>query len=136
MSKMTFSTLTNSAKNTFNLLKDWQDSKDNEKDYYWQANNVIQQSRNDSKKLKRENDEETGKAIAKAGASGISVSSFNDALLYNDLKTAQEIYDKEQQAKEKAYSLKRQAKNERNNRKSKAFSYSVGLLTDFTGFGS
>ena len=53
-----------------------------------------------------------------------------------DLKTAREVYDKEQQAREQAYSLRRQAKNERRNRKGKAFSYSVGLLTDFGGFGS
>ncbi len=136
MSKAAFSTLMNSAKSTFNLLKEWQDSKNAEDDYYRQADNVIRQNRNETQKLKRENDEERGEAIAKAGASGINVSSFNDALLYNDLKTAREVYDKEQQAREQAYSLRRQAKNERRNRKGKAFSYSVGLLTDFGGFGS
>lgn len=136
MSKTAFSTVMSSAKNTFNLLKEWQDSKDAEKDYYWQADNVIRQNRDETQKLKRENDEERGEAVAKAGASGINISSFNDALLYNDLKTAKEVYDKEQQAKEQAYNLRRQAKNERRNRKSKAFSYSVGLLTDFGGFGS
>lgn len=136
MSKAAFSTLMSSAKNTFNLLKEWQDSENAEDDYYRQANNVIRQNRNETQKLKRESDEERGEAVAKAGASGINVSSFNDALLYNDLKTAREVYDKEQQAREQAYSLRRQAKNERRNRKSKALSYSIGLLTDFGGFGS
>ena len=134
MSNLAFSTLINSAKNTFNLLKDWQESKKNEKDYYWQADNVIRQSRNETQKLKQENDEKKGEALAKAGASGINVSSFNDALLYNDLKTAREAYDKEQQAQEKSYTLRQQAKTERKNRKNKAFSYSVGLLSDFGGF--
>ena len=134
MSNLAFSTLINSAKNTFNLLKDWQESKKNEKDYYWQADNVIRQSRNETQKLKQENDEKKGEALAKAGASGINVSSFNDALLYNDLKTAREAYDKEQQAQEKSYTLRQQAKTERKNRKNKAFSYSVGLFSDFGGF--
>lgn len=139
MSKAVFSTLMNSTKNTFNLLKEWQDSKNTEDDYYRQADNIIRQNRNETQKMKRENEEERGEAVAKAGASGINVSSFNDALLYNDLKTARDVYDKEQQAGEQAYSLRRQAKNERRNRKGKALSYSVGLLTDFGslgGFGS
>ena len=136
MSKKGFSTLMNSAKNTFNLLKEWQDSKNTEKDYYLQAHNTIRQSRDETEQLKRKNKKERGTAIAKAGASGINVSSFNDALLYNDLKTAREVYDKEQNARQQAAGLRRQAANERRNRKSKAFSYTVGLLSDFGSFGN
>lgn len=135
MSKSAFSMLANSAKSTFNLLKEWQDSKDAEENYFRQADDTIRKSRAEAQKMKRENDEERGEAVAKAGASGINVSSFNDALLYNDLKTARDVYDKERQAAEQAGALRRQAGNERRNRKSKAFSYSVGLLSDLGGFG-
>ncbi len=134
MTTSAFSIFTNSAKNTFNLLKDWQTSKENEDDYDRQADNVLKQTRHEIRKIKRENREEKGETIAKAGASGVSVSSFNDALMYNDLKTAQDVYEKQEQAREQAYNLRKQAQNERSNRKNKAFSYSIGLLTDFGGF--
>ncbi len=133
MSKSSLSILTNSAKNTFNLLKDWQTSKDNEDDYYQQADSLLKQTQYETKKIKRENREKKGESIANAGASGIAVSSFNDALLYNDLKTAQEVYQKQEQAREQAYNLRKQAKKESRNRKNQAFSYSIGLLTDFGG---
>ena len=133
MAKSIFPAFMNSAKNTLNLLKEWQDSKETEKDYRRQADNVMRTNYNETQKLKREKDEERGEAIAKAGASGVDVASFNDALLYGDLKSRQKIYDKKQQAADQAYSLRRQAKSERDKRKNKAFSYSVGLLTDFKG---
>ena len=85
--------------------------------------------------MKRQNAEDRGKKVSKAGASGIDVSSFNDALLSEDLKNTRDIYDKQKQAQENAQALRKQAGKERRNRRDKAFSYSVGLLSDLSGFG-
>ena len=123
------------TKNTFNLLKEWRDSKEAQKSYFHQADSLLKGNADEIRQMKRQNAEDRGKDISKAGASGIDISSFNDALLSKDLKAAQNMYDKQKQAQEQALALRKQAKNERRNRRDKAFSYSVGLLSDLSGFG-
>ena len=123
------------AQSTFNLLKECRDSKEAQKAYFHQADRILQNNAEEIRQKKRQNAEDIGKNIAKAGASGISLSSFNDALFSENLKNTREIYDKQKQAQEYVRSLRMQAKNERRNRRSKAFSYSVGLLSDFNAIG-
>ena len=123
------------AKNTFNLLKEWHESKEAQKAYFHQADSLLQNTFDEIRQMKRQKAEDRGKNISKAGASGIDLSSFNDAFLSQDLKEAQDIYDKQKQAQEEALELRRKAKKERQNRRDKAFSYSIGLLSDLSGFG-
>lgn len=123
------------TKNTFNLLKEWRDSKETQKSYFHQAKAVLQKNADEVLQMKHQNAENRGRNISKAGASGIDVSSFNDAIFSEDLKNARNIYDKQKQALEDARVLRKQAKNERKKRRDKAFSYSIGLLSDLSGFG-
>lgn len=128
-------TVLSGAQSTFNLLKEWRESKNTEKSHYQQADSIMQDNADELREMKRQNAQERGQNIAKAGASGVALSSFNDALLSEDLKNAREMYDKQKKAREEAWALRKLAKKERRNRREKAFSYSVGLLSDFSGLG-
>ena len=123
------------AKSTFNLLKEWRESKEAQKAYFHQADSLLQDNAEEVRQMKRQNAEDIGKDISKAGASGINLSSFNDALFSENMKNTREIYDKQKKAQEQAQALRKQAKNEKRNRRNKAFSYSVGLLSDFNTIG-
>ncbi|MBO4521157.1 MAG: hypothetical protein J5787_08140 [Alphaproteobacteria bacterium] len=123
------------SKNSFNLLKEWRDSKEAQKAYFHQANSLLRESDDEIRQMKRQNAEDAGKILSKAGASGIDLSSFNDAFLSEDLKNIRDIYDKQKQAQESAQALRKQAANERKNRRDKAFSYSVGLFSDLMNLG-
>ena len=123
------------AKSTFNLLKEWRESKEAQKAYFHQADSLLQDNAEEVRQMKRQNAEDIGKDISKAGASGINLSSFNDALFSENMKNTREIYDKQKKAQEQAQALRKQAKNEERNRRNKAFSYSVGLLSDFNTIG-
>ena len=107
--------LADSAKNTFNLLKEWRNSKSDEDEYRRQAKEVLRQTADETRRMRNEKSAEIGKAVAKAGASGVRVSSFDDA-------------------RSEAYELRRKAEKERRGRRDKAFSYSVGLITNLGGF--
>ena len=123
------------TKNTFNLLKEWQKSKETQEACFHQAESFLKDNDGDIGNIKRQSAEERGKNISKAGASGIDLSSFNDALLSEDLKNTRNIYDKQKEAQEKAQALRKQAGNERRNRRNKSLSYSVGLLSDLGKWG-
>ena len=123
------------TKNTFNLLNEWQKSKETQEACFHQAKRLLKDNDEDIDKIKRQSAEERGKNISKAGASGIDLSSFNDALLSEDLKNARDVYDKQKQAQEKAQALRKQAENERRNRRNKSLSYSVGLLSGLGKWG-
>ena len=86
------------AKSSFNLMKEWQDSKAAQNSYFHQADSLLSDYDNEIRQMKRQNAEDRGKKISKAGASGIDVSSFNDAILSEDLKNARDVYDKQIQA--------------------------------------
>lgn len=126
--------LADSAKNTFNLLKEWRDSQSDEDEYRRQAKDVLNRTADETRRMRSEKSADVGKAVAKAGASGVKVSSFDDAFLAADLETAKKAYDKEEEARSQAYELRRKAEKERRNRRDKAFSYSVGLITGLGGF--
>ena len=123
------------TKNTFNLLKDWQNSKENQKAFFYQADRLLQDNADEIRQMKRQNAEDRGKDISKAGASGVDLSSFNDALLSENLKNSRNIYDEQQKAQEQARALRKQGRNERKNRRNKTFSYAVGLLSDLNTIG-
>lgn len=119
------------VKNTFNLLKEWQKSKETQEDCFHQAKSLLKANDDDIDKIKRQSAEERGKNISKAGASGIDLSSFNDALLSEDLKNARNIHDEQKEAQ----ALKKQAESVKRNRRNKSLSYSVGLLLDLGKWG-
>ena len=122
-------------KNTFNLLKEWQESEEAEKSYFHQANSILRENDDEIMKMKRKNSEDRGNDVSRAGASGIDVSSFNDVLLAKDLKNRREIYERQVQARKKAKESMKQSQKEIGNRQKKAFSYSVGLLSDLGCLG-
>lgn len=123
------------VKNTFNLLKEWQKSKETQEDCFHQAKSLLKANDDDIDKIKRQSAEERGKNISKAGASGIDLSSFNDAFLSEDLKNARNIHDEQKEAQEKAQALRKQAESVKRNRRNKSLSYSVGLLSDLGKWG-
>lgn len=133
MADLSLQKITGSAGNTFTLLKDWSDLRSSERSYKKQADDVIRQSEYEIKKLKQDRNAEKGAAVADAGASGVSVSSFNDALFYNDLKTAREVNEKKLDAYNTAANLKEKARQEKRNGRSKNFSYSLGMLSTLLG---
>lgn len=135
MAENKLSTSLSGVKRTFNLLREWEESEDAEKSFFHQANSILRDNSDEIRQMKRQSAQDNGTNRAKASASGIDVSSFNDALLAEDLKHKRERYEKRKQAEEKAEILRKRARNEMENRQKKAFSYSVGLLSDISGLG-
>lgn len=135
MAENKLSTSLSGMKNTFNLLKEWQESEEAEKSYFHQANSILKENDDEIMKMKWKNSEDRGKNVSRAGASGIDVSSFNDVLLAKDLKSRREIYERQTQAKEKAKKDMKRSQKEIEKRQKKAFSYSVGLLSDLSCLG-
>lgn len=135
MAENKLSTSLSGVKRTFNLLREWEESEDAEKSFFHQANSILRDNSDEIRQMKRQSAQDNGTNRAKASASGIDVSSFNDALLSEDLKHKRERYEKRKQAEEKAEILRKRARNEMENRQKKAFSYSVGLLSDISGLG-
>lgn len=133
MAELSLQKMTGSAGNTFTLLKDWDDLRSSERSYKNNAENVIRQSEQEIRKLKQDRNAERGAAVADAGASGISVSSYNDALFYNDLKTAREVNEKRLDAYSTAADMKEKARQAKRNGRNKNFSYSLGMLNTLLG---
>ncbi len=132
MAKGNVSTAFSGAKSSFNLMKEWQASKTAQDSFFHQAARLLNDNDEDVLKIKRQYAEDRGGNISKAGASGIDVSSFNDALLSEDLKNARDIYDKQKQAQTKAAALRNKAYNERQERWRKSLVFSTGLLSDWS----
>ena len=133
MAKNTTSAAFSGVKSSFNLMKEWQASKAAQEAYFHQANSLLNENEAEIRKMKRENEEERGKNVSKAGASGIDVSSFNDAVLSEDLKNDRDIYDKQVQTQAKASALRNKAYAERRKRWKKSLSLSADLLSDWSG---
>ena len=133
MAKNTTSAAFSGVKSSFNLMKEWQASKAAQESYFHQADSLLN---NDAevRRMKRQNAEDRGKNISKAGASGIDVSSFNDAIMSEDLKNGRDIYDKQVEAQEKAAALRNKAYGERRKRWGKSLAFSTDLLSDWSGF--
>ena len=121
------------VKSSFNLMKEWQASKAAQDSYFHQANSILSNDEAEIRQMKRQNAEDRGKNVSKAGASGIDISSFNDAILSEDLKKGRDIYDKQLQAQGKAALLRDKAYNERRKRWGKSLSLSADLLSDWSG---
>ena len=121
------------VKSSFNLMKEWQASNAAQESYFHQANSLLSDDTTEIRRMKRQNAEDRGKNISKAGASGIDVSSFNDAILSEDLKNERDIYDKQMQAQAKAAALRNKAYGERRKRWGKSLSLSAELLSDWSG---
>ena len=135
MAENKLSTSLSGVKRTFNLLREWEESEDAEKSFFHQANSILRDNSDEIGQMKRQSVQDNGSNLAKASASGVDISSFNDALLSEDLKHKRKIYEKQKQNREKAENLRKQARNEMENRQKKAFSYSIGLLSDISGLG-
>ena len=120
---------------SFNLLREWRESKETQDSFFHQANSILKENADNIRQSERQNNEERGKDISNAGASEIDVSSFNDALLAKDLKNIREEYNKRAQANAEARNLRKKAGKEREKRRDKAFSYSINLLSDLSKLG-
>lgn len=128
MAENNFSTALSGVKNSFNILKEWR--KDNRKSYLHQANSLLQENQDELRRMDRRHEKDRGTDMTDIGASGIDKSSFNDALLAKDLENIREKDEKRRQANSEALELRKKASEEGRNRRDKAFSYSVGLLSD------
>ena len=133
MAKDTTSAAFSGVKSSFNLMKEWQASKAAQEDYFRQANSILNDNEAEIRRMKSDRDEERGKTVSKAGASGIDVSSFNDAVLSEDLKNSRDIYDKQVQAWAKAAALRSKGNYERRKRWGKSLALSADLLSDWSG---
>ena len=125
------SSFADSAKTTLTLLKNWDGG--NADDYNAEADEALRQADRDVREIRRKNAEEKGENIARAGSSGIDVSSYNDALLYNDLKAARDAFDVRERAREKAGVLRRKASRSRVGATDRALAFSVNLLKNIGG---
>ena len=134
MSNKNASAVFSGAKSSFNLIKEWRDSKAARDNYFHQADSLLKDSEDEILRMKRQNEEERGKKISKAGASGINLSSFDDALLSDDLENARDVYDKRLQAQADAAALREKANGERRKKRGKSLSLSAELLPDWIGF--
>lgn len=125
------SKLTEAVKKSSKILtvrQDWKDAKRAYRDSKEEAAALLEKNAWDERKLRRENDEERGKNLSRIGASGVKVSSYDDALLYNDLKTEQEADFNKKQARDEANRTLRKARAER---KAAKLKYSLSLLDEF-----
>lgn len=125
------SKLTESVKKSSKILtirQDWKDAKRAYRDSKEEAAALLEKNAWDERNLRRENDEERGKNLSRIGASGVKVSSYDDALLYNDLKSEQEADFNKKQARDEANRTLRKARAER---KAAKLKYSLSLLDEF-----
>ena len=125
------SKLTESVKKSSKILtvrQDWKDAKRAYRDSKEEAAALLEKNAWEERKLRRENAEERGKNLSRIGASGVKVSSYDDALLYNDLKTEQEADFNKKQARDEANRTLRKARTER---KAAKLKYSLSLLDEF-----
>lgn len=127
------SSFADSAKTTLTLLKNWDGGNGDADDYNAEADEALRQADRDVREIRRKNAEEKGENIARAGSSGIDVSSYNDALLYNDLKAARDAFDVRERAREKAGVLRRKASRSRVGATDWALAFSVNLLKNIGG---
>ena len=127
------SSFANSAKTTLTLLKNWDGGDDSAADYDAEAGETLRKAAADIREIRQKNAEEKGENIARAGSSGIDVSSYNDALLYNDLKAAREAFDVRDRAEREAVVLRRKASRSRVGATDRALASSVNLLKSVGG---
>lgn len=127
------SSFANSAKTTLTLLKSWDGGDDSAADCDAEAGETLRRAAADIREIRRKNAEEKGENIARAGSSGIDVSSYNDALLYNDLKAAREAFDVRDRAEREATVLRRKANRSRVGATDRALAFSVNLLKSVGG---
>lgn len=110
------------------IRQDWKNAKLAYRDARDEARSLLEKNAWDEKKLRRENAEERGRNLANIGASGVTAASYDDALLYNDLKTEQEADFNKKQAADEARRTLRKARAEK---KAAKLKYSLSLLDSF-----
>lgn len=110
------------------IRQDWKNAKLAYRDARDEARSLLKKNAWDEKKLRRENAEERGRNLANIGASGVTAASYDDALLYNDLKTEQEADFNKKQAADEARRTLRKARAEK---KAARLKYSLSLLDAF-----
>lgn len=110
------------------IRQDWKNAKLAYRDARDEARSLLEKNAWDEKKLRRENAEERGRNLANIGASGVTAASYDDALLYNDLKTEQEADFNKKQAADEARKTLRKARAEK---KAARLKYSLSLLDAF-----
>ncbi len=110
------------------IRQDWKNAKLAYRDARDEARSLLEKNAWDEKKLRRENAEERGRNLANIGASGVTAASYDDALLYNDLKTEQEADFNKKQAADEARRTLRKARAEK---KAARLKYSLSLLDAF-----
>ncbi len=113
------------ASKVLTIRQDWKDAKRAYREAKDEVRSLLEKNAWDEKKLRRENAEERGRNLANIGASGVTAASYDDALLYNDLKTEQEADFNKKQTADEARRTLRKARAER---KAAKLKYSLSLL--------
>jgi len=116
------------ASKVLTVRQDWKDAKRAYRETKDEVRSLLEKNAWDEKKLRRENAEERGRNLANIGASGVTAGSYDDALLYNDLKTEQEADFNKKQTADEARRTLRKARAER---KAAKLKYSLSLLDTF-----
>lgn len=116
------------ASKVLTVRQDWKDAKRAYRETKDEVRSLLEKNAWDEKKLRRENAEERGRNLANIGASGVTAASYDDALLYNDLKTEQEADFNKKQTADEARRTLRKARAER---KAAKLKYSLSLLDTF-----
>lgn len=124
---------TNALRGAARLKEERRISKENIHSYRLKSSDILKKQKYDEGVLRRESDEDRGESVARSGASGVKVSSFDDAFLSHDLKTEQEAAMRRYEADSEVSELNRRIRSERRANRARNTDYGLGVLSDLFG---
>lgn len=116
------------AKQFINIIRDWRDAKSDSDEQEKKAAALLRLNESKQASSRRDAEDEKGKAVGKIASSGVSVSSFGDALRDRDVSVQREISAASANTENEASALKRQARKKRN---AADLRYSFGFIFPF-----
>lgn len=102
------------SKNFFTVLQNWKNDADAADDRKSRADELLRRNDAQQDQARRKSVAEQGKALGSLAGSGVSVSSFNDALRDKAVQNQREKAISAADAENEASALKRQARKKRN----------------------
>lgn len=102
------------SKNFFTVLQNWKNDADAADDRKSRADELLRRNDAQQDQSRRKSLAEQGKALGSLAGSGVSVSSFNDALRDKAVQNQREKAISAADAENEASALKRQARKKRN----------------------
>lgn len=114
---------------SLNLLDEWRSIKETKRENDNQVLDILRDDKEQEKQINRDKKERKGEALSEAGASGVKVSSFEDALFYHDLKAMQDIYDIRQKSFSNIMTIKDKQAASKRRKKLKMISPGINIAS-------